>query len=149
MNQIQEKGGKDMEEKLLEALNKINERLDKVDKRLDGIDRRLDKVDERLDKMDERLDGMDRKFEETDEKMLGIEKRIAQEIRQQILDHMFVFETEYGRKISIAFEEITARNHKEMIQDETIKNLERRTDMNSAFVHSHEERITVLEKTKI
>ncbi len=163
MNRIQEKGGKDMEEKLLEALNKINERLDKidrrldkVDKRLDGMDGRLDKVDKRLDgidrrldKVDERLDGMDRKFEETDEKMLGIEKRIAQEIRQQILDHMFVFETEYGRKISIAFEEITARNHKEMIQDETIKNLERRTDMNSAFVHSHEERITVLEKTKI
>lgn len=135
MNQIQEKGGKDMEEKLLEALNKINERLDKIDRR--------------LDKVDKRLDGMDRKFEETDEKMLGIEKRIAQEIRQQILDHMFVFETEYGRKISIAFEEITARNHKETIQDETIKNLERRTDMNSAFVHSHEERITVLEKTKI
>lgn len=110
-----------MEEKLLEALNKINHRLDKMDGRLD----------------------------EMSEKMIGIEGRVAQEIRQQILDHMFVFETEYGRKINIAFEEITAKNHRELIQDETIKNLERRTDMNSAFVHSHEERITVLEKTQI
>ena len=72
-----------MEEKLLEALNKINHRLDKMDGRLD----------------------------EMSEKMIGIEGRVAQEIRQQILDHMFVFETEYGRKINIAFEEITAKNH--------------------------------------
>lgn len=148
MNQIQKKGGRSMEE-ILAVLNKINGRLDKIDERLDKIDERLDGIDGRLDGIDERLDGVDRKFEETDEKILGIEKRIAQEIRQQILDHMFVFETEYGRKINIAYEEITARNHKEAIQDENIKVLERRTDMNSAFVHSHEERITVLEKTQI
>lgn len=143
-------------EEILAVLNKINGRLekidgrlDKIDKRLDRTDERLDRTDERLDKIDGRLDKMDERFNETDEKILGIEGRIAQEIRQQILDHMFVFETEYGRKINIAYEEITARNHKEAIQDENIKVLERRTDMNSAFVHSHEERITVLEKTQI
>lgn len=65
MNQIQKKGGRSMEE-ILAVLNKINGRLEKIDER----------------------------FNETDEKMLGIEVRIAQEIRQQILDHMFVFETE-------------------------------------------------------
>lgn len=136
-------------EKIDGRLDKIDKRLDRTDERLDKIDERLDRTDERLDKIDGRLDKMDERFNETDEKILGIEGRIAQEIRQQILDHMFVFETEYGRKINIAYEEITAKNHKEAIQDENIKILERRTDMNSAFVHSHEERITVLEKTQI
>lgn len=130
-----------MEEKILEALNKINERLDRMDQRLDQMGERFDKTDQRFDQMGER-------FEKSNQKILGIEGRIAQEIRQQILDHMFVFETEYGRKMNIAYEEIIARNQKEGIQNEMIQNLERRTDMNSAFVHSHEERIAVLEKAQ-
>lgn len=144
-----------MEEKILEALNKINERLDRMDQRLDQMgerfdktDQRFDQMEERLDKTDQRFDQMGERFEKSDQKILGIEGRIAQEIRQQILDHMFVFETEYGRKMNIAYEEIIARNQKEGIQNEMIQNLERRTDMNSAFVHSHEERIAVLEKAQ-
>ena len=147
-----------MEEKILEALNKINERLDKTDEGFDQIKKEMLGFNEKLcdfDKMREKILSLDeikeklRDFDEMKEKLVGIEGRIAQEIRQQILDHMFVFETEYGRKINIAYEEITARNQKENIQNEMIQNLERRTDMNSAFVHSHEERITVLEKAKI
>ncbi len=74
---------------------------------------------------------------------------ITTQVKEEILHHMFLFEENYGRRITIAFEEIMSRNYKEERQDKDIKNLERETTLNSAFVYNHEERIATLEKTRV
>jgi len=50
---------KEMFQKILDRLDKMDTRLDKMDTRLDKMDTRLDKMDTRLDKMDNRLNVME------------------------------------------------------------------------------------------
>lgn len=78
-----------------------------------------------------------------------LKKELTKYLKKEILDFMFVFETEYGRKLTIAFEELSHKSMKEEIQNRSIANLEKISEMNTAYVYSHEERIDKLENHQI
>lgn len=77
-----------------------------------------------------------------------LKKDLGQDLKKEILDHMFWFEETYGRKINIMFEEIMSKQQKDRQTEENIVILEKRVDKNSAFVFDHENRIATLEKAK-
>ena len=61
---------------------------------------------------------------------------------------MFVFEEDYGKMLTIAFEELTCRNSTQVTNSERIANLEKREELNTAYVQNHEDRIQKLEKIR-
>ena len=73
---------------------------------------------------------------------------LKEELEKEILDHMFVFEENYGKMITIAFEELTCRNSTQENNSQQIANLERREELNTAYVQNHEDRIQKLEKIR-
>lgn len=73
---------------------------------------------------------------------------LGEELKKQLLDNMFVFEENYGRKINIMFEELMSKNQKDRVLEEDFLILEKRVDKNSAFVSNHEKRIATLEEAK-
>ena len=78
-----------------------------------------------------------------------LKTELSKELKKEILDHMFLFEENYGRKINIMYEEIMSKLKKDRNTEENVTILERRVDKNSAFVFNHENRITTLENSKI
>ena len=119
----------------------------------------LAKLDEMNQKFDQKFDEMEHKFDELrnemDEKFTNMKTELSSQIKKEVLDQMFVFETEYGRKINIMYEELTGKIQKDRNLQEDIAILEKRVDKNTAFVFSHENlmkaherRIATLEKAQ-
>ena len=77
-----------------------------------------------------------------------LEDRLIERMKQEVLAQMFVFESDYGRKINIMYEELMARNEKTEALEKSIIALERRVDKNSAFIFHYESQNATLEKTK-
>ena len=67
---------------------------------------------------------------------------------QVVSDQMVVLENDYGRKINIMYEELTARNERTEALEKNWSSTQKRVDKNSAFIFSHENRIATLEKAK-
>ena len=132
--------GENMEEKILKEMSKL------FDQKFTEMDQ---KFDQKFVKMEEKFDQkfieMDQKF---DRKFKEMKTEIKEEISDQISAQMFVFETEYGRKINIMFEELMAKNENERDLQNQILQILRRVDKNSAFIFNHENRVTALEKSK-
>jgi len=97
-----------------------------------------------------KLDSMQNQMNKMDEEISGIKKEVK-EIKEDVgnlTDQMFAMEEDYGRKINIMFEELMAKNERTEGTERNLMSLQRRVDKNSAFIFSHEKRITTLEKTK-
>lgn len=77
-----------------------------------------------------------------------LKSELGDEIEQKILNHMFVFEQEYGRKLTIAFETLVGENVKEVKQNERLDNLDNLSTLHSAYIYNHEDRIDNLEHVK-
>lgn len=121
-----------MEQKILETLLEMNKRFDAMDQKIDDFKQ---EIKEELNELEERLEQK-------------LEKKLEQKLNEKIASYMLVFEEEYGRKINIMFEELTAKNQKDRIIEENMLVLEKRVDKNSDFVFNHEKRITTLEKAR-
>ena len=94
-------------------------------------------------------EGLRSEFKQENKKLeKRLEDRLIERMKQEVLDQMFVFESEYGRNINIMFEEIMARNEKRNALEKNFNSLDRRVNKNSAFIFSHESRITTLEKAQ-
>ena len=129
-----------MEQKIMDMLFEMNKRFDAMDQKIDDF--KLEMKNE-LNELEERLEKrLEKKMEEK------LEQKLEHKLNEIISSYMFVFEAEYGRKINIMFEELTAKNQKERIAEENMLVLEKRIDKNSTFVFNHEKRITTLEKAK-
>lgn len=96
-----------------------------------------------------KLDRIEVKVEQMEAKMEIKFDELKKELKKEILDHMFVFEAEYGRKINILFEEIMCQNAKDRNIEGDLVTLERRVDKNSAFIMSHENQLATLNRAKL
>ena len=151
---LEKKGGLSMEEKILAKLDAMEKRFDSMEKKIDGMDNKFDELKNELReefkqenaKLKEELRS---EFQQENQKLeKRLEERLIERMKQEVLDQMFAFEAEYGRNINIMFEEIMARNEKRNALEKNFNSLERRVNKNSAFIFSHENRITTLEKAK-
>lgn len=109
-----------------------------------------EKILAKLDSMQNQMNKMEQKISKMDEEIGDIKKEIS-EIKEDVgnlIDQIFVAEEDYGRKINIMYEELTARNERTEGIEKNLSALQRRVDKNSAFIFSHEKRVTTLEKTK-
>ena len=94
-----------MEEKILREMNRLfDQKFAEMDKKFDQKFVNMEK------KFDQKFAEMDQKF---DKKFNDMKTELKEEISDQISAQMFVFETEYGRKINIMFEELMAKNENE------------------------------------
>lgn len=144
-----------MEEKILREMNRLfDQKFAEIDKKFDEkFDEKFAEIDQKFDqkfvemdkKFDQKFAEMDQKF---DKKFNDMKTELKEEISDQISAQMFVFETEYGRKINIMFEELMAKNENERDLQNQILQILRRVDKNSAFIFNHENRVTALEKAK-
>lgn len=141
-----------MEEKILAKLEQIDSRFDKIERMIVEENGKLkEELRKEFKQQNEKLrQELRKEFKQENIKLEDrLKEYIRSEVKEGILHQMFLFEENYGRRITIAFEEIMSRNYKEERQDKDIKNLERETILNSAFVYNHEERIATLETTQV
>lgn len=158
--------------KILQKLDKIDNKIDRMETRMDGMQNQINQVDQKIEdlrievkqeneKLKEELraeikqrneeleEGLRSEFKQENKKLeKRLEDRLIERMKQEVLDQMFVFESEYGRNINIMFEEIMARNEKRNALEKNFNSLDRRVNKNSAFIFSHENRITTLEKAQ-
>ena len=128
-----------MEEKILAKLVSMEKRFDCMEEKIDSMDNKFDELKNELRE----------EFKQENQKMeKRLEDRLIERMKQEVLDQMFVFEAEYGRNINIMFEEIMVRNEKRNALEKNFNSLDRRGNKNSAFIFSHENRITTLEKAQ-
>ena len=137
-----------MEEKILAKLDRIEAKVEKVEVKFEQME---DKFEQMEAKMEIKFDELKKelKTELKIELKSELSKELKKELKKEILDHMFVFEAEYGRKINILFEEIMCQNAKDRNIEEDLVTLERRVDKNSAFVMSHENQLATLNRAKL
>lgn len=117
MGNNKKKGGENMEEKILDA-----------------IDKKFNEINE---KFDQKLQAMDQKF---DQKFNEIHQELT-----QIRNRQFLFEQEYGTKIDAIFDAVSLELDKNKEKSEKIRKLEKRVDRNEVQIFSHEKRISRLE----
>ncbi len=128
MGNNKKKGGENMEEKILDA----------IDKKFNEIN---EKFDQKFELMEQRFD---QKFEEMDQKFDQKFNEIHQELTQ-IRNRQFLFEQEYGTKIDAIFDAVSLELDKNKEKSEKIRKLEKRVDRNEVQIFSHEKRISRLE----
>lgn len=145
-----------MEEQILQILQK----LDKIDTKIDRMETRMDGMQNQINQVDQKIEDLRIEFKQENVKLKEelrvefkqenekLEERLIEKMKQEVLNQMFVFESEYGRNINIMFEEIMARNEKRNALEKNFNSLDRRVNKNSAFIFNHESRITTLEKAK-
>ena len=106
-----------------------------------------EKMNQKLEEQEERImQKMNQNFEEQEKRISeNIFGKLMKEVHQMLLDQMFAFEEQYGRALTLAVEELKYRNSIERAQDQRIESLEERYQTNSAFIYSHEKRISNLE----
>ena len=121
--------------------NEINQKLVEQEERI------MQKMDQKLEEQEERImQKMNQNFEEQEKRISeNIFGKLMKEVHQMLLDQMFAFEEQYGRALTLAVEELKYRNSIERAQDQRIESLEERYQTNSAFIYSHEKRISNLE----
>lgn len=143
-----------MEEKILAKLESLENNIDKkLDQKLNKLKNELrEELKEEFNQKFEQLgteleEKLSNKFEQRN---IELEERLTSKLEQRlekkILDHMFVFEDEYGKKLTVAFEDLTCRHATEETNSEQIANLEKRCELNTAYIYGHEDRIKRLEK---
>ena len=154
-----------MEQKILEKLDKMDAKIDRIEARVDGMEAKFDElrveIKEEIAKSEEKLraefkqesaslkEELRSEYKRENQKMeKRLEDRLIERMKQEVLDYMFVFESDYGRKINIMYEELMARNEKTEALEKSIIALERRVDKNSAFIFHYESQNATLEKTK-
>lgn len=147
---LEKKGGESMEEKILAKLDAMEKRFDSMEKKIDGMDNKFDELKNELREefKQENAKLKEELRNEFKQENTKLQERLIEKVKQEVLDQMFVFEAEYGRNINIMFEEIMARNEKRNALEKNFNSLDRRVNKNSAFIFSHESRITTLEKAQ-
>ena len=140
-----------MQEPILQILQK----LDKIDRKIDRMEMRIDGMQNQINQVDQKIEDLSIEFKQENEKLkeelraeFKQENRLIERMKQEVLAQMFVFESDYGRKINIMYEELMARNEKTEALEKSIIALERRVDKNSAFIFHYESQNATLEKTK-
>ena len=134
-----------MDQKLEEQEERI---MQKMDQKLEEQEERImQKMNQKLEEQEERImQKMNQNFEEQEKRISeNIFGKLMKEVHQMLLDQMFAFEEQYGRALTLAVEELKYRNSIERAQDQRIESLEERYQTNSAFIYSHEKRISNLE----
>lgn len=137
---------------------------EKILAKLDSMQNQMNKMEQKMNKMDEEISGIKKEAEgikgevesiksetESLKGEIGSIKKEISEIKEDVgnlTDQMFAMEEDYGRKINIMFEELMAKNERTEGTERNLMALQRRIDKNSAFIFSHEKRITTLEKAK-
>ena len=137
-----------MEERILEKLDEMNKKFDTIDKKFDHIEKMIIKENTKI------KEELRTEFKEGNAKLKAeIKTDLKQEVREyvkkEILDHIFVFEEQYGRKLTIAFEQLISKAANEKIQNESIADLKRMSEVHTAYVYNHEDRIDKLENVQI
>lgn len=142
-----------MEEKILAKLDSLENKMDekfedlKEELRSEFKQENTKLKEELYNKMDQK--NAELKAELKKEIYNKIDQKNAElreDLERQILNHMFVFEEDYGKRLTIAYEDLTCRHATEETNTEKIANLEKRETLNTAYVQSHETRIQKLEK---
>ena len=128
MGNNKKKGGENMEEKILDA----------IDKKFNEIN---EKFDQKFELMEQRFD---QKFEEMDQKFDQKFNEIHQELTQ-IRNRQFLFEQEYGTKIDAIFDAVTLELDKNLEKSVKIRKLDGRMDRCEATLFNHEKRISNFE----
>ena len=119
----------------IEIYNKMDEKFEKLESRMDKLESRMDKLESRMDNLESRMDNLESRMD-----------KLEQDIHKEIIDRMFVFEEEYGRRLSIAYENINSRSQKEKNNEENIANLYKMLEFNSVYKDFHETRLSDLER---
>ena len=135
----------EINQKLVEQEERI---MQKMDQKLEEQEERImQKMNQKLEEQEERImQKMNQNFEEQEKRISeNIFGKLMKEVHQMLLDQMFAFEEQYGRALTLAVEELKYRNSIERAQDQRIESLEERYQTNSAFIYSHEKRISNLE----
>ncbi len=161
LSQFRKEGGKNMEEKILEKLEKMDSKIDRIETRIDEMETKFDEL--RVE-IKEEIAGLEEKLRtefkqeiarleeklriEFKQEVANLQENVTRKIKEEVLDYMFVFESDYGRKINIMYEELMARNEKTEALEKSMIALERRVDKNSAFIFRYENQNATLEKTK-
>lgn len=129
-----------MEEKILAKLDSMQDQImheiDGIKEDVNGIKQKVAGIEGEIDDVKQKVDTLQKQFIELKEDV------------QVVSDQMFVLENDYGRKINIMYEELTARNERTEALEKNWMSTQKRVDKNSAFIFSHEGRIATLEKAK-
>ena len=123
----------------IEIYNKMDEKFEKLESRMDKLESRMDNLESRMDNLESRMDKLEQDLTNRMDKL-------EQDIHKEIIDRMFVFEEEYGRRLSIAYENINSRSQKEKNNEENIANLYKMLEFNSVYKDFHETRLSDLER---
>lgn len=150
-----------MEKKILEKLEKMDSKIDRIETRIDEMETKFDElrveIKEEIAGLEEKLrTEFKQEIARLEEKLriefkqenANLQENVTRKIKEEVLDYMFVFESDYGRKINIMYEELMARNEKTKALEKSMIALERRVDKNSAFIFRYENQNATLEKTK-
>lgn len=141
MNERFEEQDKGIDEKFKEQDKRINEMFKKQEQKNAKMFKDQDrKNQQKFDKQNDRISSLESKFE--DFKVI-----VREEIKNTILDQMFIFEERYGRALTLAVEGMNHKNSNEEAQNIRLDNLEKESNLNSAAVFNHEKRISNIEDT--
>lgn len=125
-----------MEEQILQILQK----LDKIDSKMDRMEIQIDGMQNQINQVDQKIEDLRIEFKQENAKLKEklraefkqenekLEERLIEKMKQEVLNQMFVFESEYGRNINIIFEEIMARNEKRNVLEKNFNSLDRRVN---------------------
>lgn len=128
-----------MDEKILVILKEIQTKIGQMEAKIDNMEMTFKQENKKL------KEELRQEFKQENKKL---KVELGEYVSNQILHHMFAFEEEYGRKLTIAFEALTSRSNREKIQDDSIANLNRISDLHTAYVYRHEDQINKLERIK-
>jgi hypothetical protein len=132
------------------------------------MDQKIGQMDQKISRMDQKIEQMDKKiddnFNELKQDNINLKKELREEFKQEnvklkedlrkelkkeISKHMFLFEQEYGRKLTIAYEDLTYRINRKDTQSEQIANLEKKAELNTAYIYSLQDRVDKLENVQL
>ncbi len=138
-----------MEEKILAKLDSMqNQIMHEMNQKMDDLKASIlgevkQEIKEEVSGIKKDVDGIKQKVDSLQKEFIELKEDV-----QVVSDQMVVLENDYGRKINIMYEELTARNERTEALEKNWSSTQKRVDKNSAFIFSHENRIATLEKAK-